>query len=184
MYRTVPARLTAQLTAACAAVLALCALATPAAAGTSYLAYNPSDRITTALTRGVTLEVHRGLFGAVAIRRIISTSSRGSADIRRGGPDEARRALPDRAGETTVYTIPSDGDGRPLARALCPGADETYLVVGLVRAVRPLTMHAVGRWPDGQFRHCVALSYDYRGEWALPPRSGFGGADNPLPERP
>jgi hypothetical protein len=56
MYRTV--------TALFAAVLALSALATPAAAGTSYLAYNPSDRITTALTRGVTLEVHRGLFGA------------------------------------------------------------------------------------------------------------------------
>jgi hypothetical protein len=176
MYRTV--------TALIAAVLALSALATPAAAGTSYLAYNPSDRITTALTRGVTLEVHRGLFGAVAIRRIISTSSRGSADIRRGGPDQARRALPEYSGETTVYTIPAEGDGRPLARALCPGADETYLVIGLVRAVRPLKMHAVGRWPDGQFRHCVELSYDYRGEWTLPPRSGFGGDDSPLPERP
>jgi hypothetical protein len=45
-------------------------------------------------------------------------------------------------------------------------------------------MHAVGRWADGQYRHCVALTYTYRGEWALPPRSGFGGGDNPLPERP
>jgi hypothetical protein len=165
-------------------LLALSALATPAAAGTTYLAYNPSDRITTALTRGLTLEVHKGLFGAVAIRRIISTTSRGSADIQRGGPDQARRVLPDGSGETTVYTIPTEGDGRPLARALCPGADQTYLVVGLVRAVRPLTMHAVGRWPDGQYRHCVQLTYDYRGEWALPPRSSGSGGDNPVPGRP
>lgn len=173
-----------QLTVLTAAVLTASALAGPALAGTSYLAYDPADRITTALTRGLTLEVHRGLFGAVAIRRIISTTTRGSADIRRGGPDEARRALPEYAGETTIYTIPEDGDGRPLARALCPGAEQTYLVVGMVRAVRPLTMHAVGRWADGQYRHCVELSYTYRGEWALPPRSGFGGGDSPLPERP
>lgn len=165
-------------------VLALIALATPAAAGTSYLAYNPSDRITTALTRGLTLEVHKGLFGAVAIRRIISTTSRGSADIQIGGPDQARRVLPDGSGETTVYTIPTEGDGRPLARALCPGADQTFLVVGLVRAVRPLTMHAVGRWPDGQFRHCVQLNYDYRGEWALPPRGSGTGSDSAVPGRP
>ena len=165
-------------------LLALAALATPAAAGTSYLAYNPSDRITTALTRGLTLEVHKGLFGAVAIRRIISTTSRGSADIQSGGPDQARRVLPDGSGETTVYTIPAEGDGRPLARALCPGAEQTFLVVGLVRAVRPLTMHAVGRWPDGQFRHCVQLNYDYRGEWALPPRGWGSGNDSAAPGRP
>jgi len=158
------------------AVLAL-TIATPAFAGTSYLAYNPSDRITTALTRGLTLEVNKGLFGAVSIRRIISTSSRGSADILRGGPYEARDALPEDSGEATVYTIPAEGDGRPLARALCPGADQTYLVVGLVRAVRPLVIHAVGRWPDGQFRHCVQLSYTYRGEWALPPRQAAGGGE-------
>lgn len=149
------------------------AVATPAAADTRFLSYDASDRITTALTRGVTLEVDRGLFGAVAVRNIISTSARGSAEIRRGGPDQARRALPEGSEESTVYTIPEDGDGRPLARALCPGADQTFLVLGRVRAVRPLVMHAVGRWSDGQYRHCVQLTYDYRGEWALPPRSAF-----------
>jgi hypothetical protein len=154
-------------------LIALCVLiATPVVAGAKrYLAYDASDRITRALTRGVTLEVERGLFGAVAVRRIISTSARGSATIESGGPDQARRALPEGAhGATTLYTIPATGDGRPLGRALCPGADETYLVVGSVRAVRPLVMHAVGRWSDGQFRHCVQLSYAYRGEWAMPPR--------------
>ncbi|CAN5132912.1 hypothetical protein BH10PSE2_BH10PSE2_30740 [soil metagenome] len=158
--------------------------ASAASADTRYLAYNPSDRITTALTRGLTLEVERGLFGAVAVRRIISTSTRGSAQIQRGGPDQARRALPQGVENTTTYTIPEDGDGRPLARALCPGADQSFLLIGPVRAVRPLIMQAVGRWPDGQFRHCVTLSYDYRGEWALPSGTRSDGDDVTLPERP
>jgi hypothetical protein len=160
-------------------------IATPALAGARhYLAYDASDRVTRAMTRGVTLEVERGLFGAVAVRRIISTSTRGSATIESGGPDQARRALPAGSGENTIYTIPTEGDGRPLGRALCPGADQTFLVVGSVRAVRPLVMHAVGRWPDGQFRHCVQLSYTYRGEWAAPPRRSPGDSDDGLPARP
>ncbi len=152
-------------------IACLSALATPAAADTRYLAFDASDRVTTALTRGITLEVRRGLFGSVSVRRIISTTARGSATIQRGGPDEARGALPDGADETTVYSIEQQGDGRGLARALCPGADETYLVLGQVRAGRPIVMQAAGRWPDGQFRHCVTLSYNYRGEWSLPPRA-------------
>ncbi len=145
--------------------------AAPAAADTRYLAFDASDRITSALTRGVTLEVERGLFGAVSVRRIISTSARGSATISRGGPDQARAALPAGAAETAVYSIAREGDGRGLARALCPGADETFLVLGRVRAGRPIVMQAAGRWPDGAFRHCVTLSYTYRGEWSLPPRA-------------
>jgi hypothetical protein len=152
-------------------IVVLALLATPAAADVRYLAFNPADRITTALTRGVTLEVERGLFGAVSVRRIISTSARGSAAIRRGGPDGARRVLPDGTTQTVVYSIEAEGDGRGLARALCPGADETFLVVGRVQAGRPLTLQATGRWPDGRFRHCVTLSYDYRGEWSLPSRA-------------
>lgn len=147
----------------------------PAAADTRFLAFDAADRVTTALTRGVTLEVERGLFGAVSVRRVISTSQRGSATIRRGGPDEARRALPQGSTETAVYSIAPEGDGRGLARALCPGADETFLVVGRVRAGHPMTMQAAGRWPDGAFRHCVALSYRYRGEWAAPPRAPVSG---------
>lgn len=168
------------------ALILLCLLvATPVMAGAKrYLAYDASDRITRALTRGVTLEIESGLFGSVTVRRIISTSARGSAEIESGGPDQARRVLPAGAGETSLYTIPTTGDGRPLGRALCPGADQTFLVVGEVRAVRPLVMHAVGRWPDGQFRHCAQLSYTYRGEWAAPPRRERGDADDSLAVRP
>jgi hypothetical protein len=166
-------------------VLLISAVALPAAADVRFLSYDASDRVTNALTRGVTLEVERGLFGAVAVRRIISTTSRGSARIERGGPDEVLDVLPDAAVERRIYTVPTDGDGRPLGRALCPGADQTFLVVGRVRAVRPFTMQAVGRWPDGKYRHCVTLSYTYRGEWALPSRAnGAAEADLPPPVRP
>ena len=156
------------------ALLTLSAIAGPAAAETRYLAYDASDRVTQALTRGVTLEGDRGLFGAITVRRIISTSSRGSADIRIGGPDGARRVLPAGSTETILYTVSPEGDGRGLSRALCPGADEAFLVLGRVRLGRPLTAQAVGRWSDGTFRHCVTLSYMWRGEWAVPPTAGPG----------
>jgi hypothetical protein len=153
-------------------LLTLSAVAGPAAAETRYLAYDASDRITQALTRGITLEGDRGLFGAITVRRIISTSNRGSADIRIGGPDGARRVLPAGATETILYTVSPEGDGRGLSRALCPGADQAFLILGRVRLGRPLTAQAVGRWTDGTFRHCVTLSYNWRGEWAVPPASG------------
>ena len=157
-------------------LLAAVTAAPQARAETRYLAYDAADRVTQALTRGVTLEADRGLFGAISVRRIISTSQRGSADIRRGGPDAVRRALPDDAREASVYAIAPEGDGRGLSRALCPTADEVWLVLGRVRLGRPLVAHAVGRWSDGTYRHCVQLSYDWRGEWSAPP-SGRPGED-------
>jgi hypothetical protein len=144
-------------------------VAGPAAAEIRYLAYDASDRITQALTRGVTLEANRGLFGAISVRRIISTSNRGSAEVRRGGPDAVRQALPEGATESIVYTISPDDGGGALSRALCPGADAAWLVSGRVRLARPLKLQAVGRWADGTYRHCVTLTYAWRGEWAVPP---------------
>lgn len=158
------------------AALALSFVAGPAAAEIRYLAYDASDRITQALTRGVTLEANRGLFGAISVRKIISTSNRGAAEVRRGGPDAVRRALPEGAAESAIYTISPEGDGRGLTRALCPGADEAWLVSGRVRLARPLTLQAVGRWADGTYRHCVTLSYTWRGEWTSPAASSAGDA--------
>lgn len=157
------------------AVLALASVAGPAAAETRYLAYDASDRVTQALTRGITLEADRGLFGAISVRRIISTSQRGSAEVRRGGPDAVRGVLPADAGETAVYAVSPEGDGRPLSRALCPGSEQVWLVLGRVSLGRPLTVHAVGRWSDGAYRHCVRLSYAWRGEWAAPPAAPITG---------
>jgi hypothetical protein len=159
------------------ALLSFTAIAGPAAAETRYLAFDASDRVTQALTRGITLEADRGLFGAISVRRIISTSNRGSADIRRGGPDAVRRALPAGSRETSVYTITPEGGGRGLSRALCPGSEEAWMVLGRVRLGHPMTVHAVGRWSDGAYRHCVQLSYSWRGEWAMPPAGVPGGGD-------
>lgn len=143
--------------------------AAPAYADTRLYAYDASDRITQALTRGVTLEVERGLFGAIRVRSLISTTQRGTAHVSPGGPDAVRTVLPEGAAETAIYAIVTEGESAGLIRALCPGADEAWLVIGRVRVVRPLTMQAVGRWADGRYRHCVTLSYAYRGEWAAPP---------------
>lgn len=163
--------------AAVLAVLTVVSAAAPARAETRFLAFDAADRVTQALTRGVTLEVRRGLFGGVSVRRIISTSARGSARIEYGGPDNVRRALPEGSNEASVYTIPTEGDGRGLSRALCPGSEQAFLVLGRVRAGRPLTVHAVGRWADATVRHCVKLEYNYRGEWALPPPAAPGAPD-------
>ena len=149
--------------------LVLASAAAPAQADVRYLAYDAADRVTQAMTRGLTLEVERGLFGAVRLNGLYSTTSRGSARLDRGGPDGVRRTLPEGTEESDVYAIQPDGDGRGLSRALCPGADAAWLVAGRVRAARPLTMHAVGRWADGTFRPCVTLSYTWRGEWAVAP---------------
>lgn len=149
----------------------------PALAETRYWAFDAADRVTQALTRGITLEIDRGFFGGISVRTIHSTSNRGRAVIRRGGPDAVWRALPEGASERAVYTISTDqGDGRGLSRALCPGAEETWLVLGRVQQGREVTIHAVGVWLDGTYRPCVKLSYTYRGEWSALPRS------NDIPE--
>lgn len=155
--------------------LVLASAAAPAHADTRFLAYDAADRITQAMTRGLTLEVERGLFGVVRLNGLYSTTSRGSARLERGGPDGVRRALAPGASESDVYAISQEGDGRGLSRALCPGAESAWLVAGRVRAARPLTLHAVGRWADGTFRPCVTLSYTWRGEWATAPTTGPSG---------
>ena len=71
--------------------------------------------------------------------------------------------------EGTVYGIALTGQGRPLTRALCPGADEAWLAFAPVRAARPARARAVGRWSDGVFRECAQLSWTFRGEWSVLP---------------
>ena len=149
-------------------LLLLAFMAGPAAAETRFWAYDAADRVTQALTRGITIEIHRNFFGMVSVERLFSTSARGSAEIRRGGPAATRSVLPDGVRANDVYGIVKEGDGRGLVRALCPGADDTWLLTGRIRQGDPITLHAVGRWADGTYRHCVTLNYAYRGEWTLP----------------
>lgn len=154
--------------AAFAAVLALALVPGPARADTLFYAYDPADTLTLSLTRGVTLEIERGILGGTTIRRLFSTAGRGSAALERGGPREALGVLPEGARETVAYRIAPEGDGRALANALCPAARETWLITHRIRGARGLTLHAVGLWDDGRFRHCAPLRYDFRGQWAAP----------------
>lgn len=149
-------------------LLLLALMADPAAAETRFWAYDAADRVTQALTRGITIEIRRNFFGAVSVQRLFSTTARGSAEIRRGGPAATRAALPAGIRANDIYGIVKEGDGRGLVRALCPGADDAWLLTGRIRQGDPITLHAVGRWADGAYRHCVTLSYSYRGEWTLP----------------
>ncbi|MHC3126607.1 hypothetical protein OB03_04555 [Brevundimonas sp. GN22] len=153
------------------AMTALSAVAGNAAADVRYLAFDADDRTTQSLTRGITLEIERGLFGATRVRGLYSTTSRGSANFRPQSVSGVQDVVPSEDRGGSVYAIVPEGDGRALGRALCPGSEEAWLVVGRVRSGRPLTIHAVGHWPDGKKRHCVALKYRYRGEWAGLPNS-------------
>ena len=160
------------LTALAISSLVAAAAAAPAHADTRYLAYDAADDLTQAMTKGLTFEVRRGLFGATRLTRLFATASRGSAELEEGGPGGVRGPLPEVTDADQIYRIQPVGDGRGLARALCPSADSVWLVTSRVRAARPLTVHAVGQWSDGTFRHCLTLNYEWRGEWATAPVMG------------
>ena len=148
------------------AAFALILAASPARAETLFYAYDPADALTLSLTRGITLEMERGFLGGISIRRLVSTGGRGSAALERGGPGAVIDALPQGARERTVYRIIPEGDGRALANALCPAAEDAWFVSNRIRGAGALTLHAVGRWADGGYRHCAPLRYEFRGEWA------------------
>lgn len=154
------------------------ATATAAHASVRYLAFDPDDTLTQSLTRGITLEVERGMFGATRVKGLYSTTSRGSARFSSDSPSGLYAVLPSEDRLGSAYAVLPEGDGRALSNALCPGSEGAWLVTGRVRSGHPLTVHAVGRWADGKYRHCVELNYRYRGEWAaLPNTLGEGPQD-------
>ena len=99
------------------AAFTLMATAGPALAETRYWAFDAADRVTQALTRGITLEIDRGFFGGISVRTIHSTSARGRAapppDIfekKRSGALHApqMRAVKQRGGDPVI----DQGQGR------------------------------------------------------------------------
>lgn len=137
---------------------------------TRYFAYDPADTLTQSLTRGITLQVEKPVFiGPATAQSLYATEQRGSAQLQRSGAPDVLGVLPEGSEEHGVYSIILEDEGRGLARALCPGSVETWVVYGDILAARGLIMHAVGRWGDGGLRHCARLTYDFRGEWAAPP---------------
>ena len=158
------------------AAAAILAAAPAAHAEAKLYAYDPADASTRGRTGGVTLEVERGLLGGARIRRLFSTAARGSARVTRDDASQSLvlRALPAGATEQNVYVIELEGDGRALARALCPGSERAWFVVGRVRPLTPLTIRIVGQVGENTPVNCAPLSYRYRGEWDMPDRAGPG----------
>jgi len=147
-------------------VLPLIALAAPARAEDRYFAFDPANDAARLMTRGITLQVERGLFGGVRAERLYSTVGAGSASLERAElPGGTRAVLPDGADESNVYRVMPEGQGAALGRALCPGAATVWLIMGRIRAVRDLTVHAVGQGASGQVLLCRTMEYRYRGEW-------------------
>ncbi len=152
---------------------------------TRFYAYDPADVLTESLTRGITLQVRKPVFiGPATAQGLHATEVAGSATLERGGPAEVYSVLPAGAQERDIYTIPLDNNNnRGLARGLCPGATEAWLITSEIRVARPLTVQAVGRWADGKLRHCAPLSYAFRGEWATPPGALIPESPNYNPPR-
>lgn len=164
------------------AALPLIALAAPAQAEERLFAYDPANDAARLMTRGITLQVERGLFGAVRAERLFSTVGAGSADLDRDSlPGGTGAVLPPDAGESNVYRIHPEGTGAALGRVLCPGASTVWLVMGRVRPVRDLTIHAVGQGATGQVLLCRTMEYRYRGEWTAPAESASGLPSGPPP---
>jgi hypothetical protein len=151
------------------ASLPLIALAGPAQAEDRFFAYDPANDAARLMTRGITLRAERSLFGSVRAERLFSTVGAGSAGLDPDSlPGGTRGVLPDGADESNVYRIDAEGTGAALARVLCPGATTVWLVMGRIRPVRDLTVHAVGQGTAGQVLLCQTMEYRYRGEWAVP----------------
>ena len=143
--------------------------AAPARADERYFAYDPANDAARLMTRGITLQAERGLFGGTRVERLFATAGAGSAGLDRDEvPGGLRDVLPDGAEESNAYLIEQEGTGRALARVLCPNADQVWLVMGRVRPVRDLTIHAVGQTLSGSIVLCRTMEYRYRGEWARP----------------
>lgn len=151
------------------ASLPLIALAGPARADDRFFAYDPANDAARLMTRGITLQAERTLFGSVRAERLYATVGAGSASLESdslpGGPGAV---LPDGADESNVYRILPEGNGAALSRVLCPGATTVWLVMGRIRPVRDLTVHAVGQGASGQVLLCRTMEYRYRGEWTAP----------------
>ena len=151
------------------ALAPLLLLAVPARADERYYAYDPANDAARLMTRGITLQAERGLFGGTRVERLFATAGQGSAGLDRDSvPGDLRAVLPADADESNAYRLEQDGQGAALARVLCPNAAEVWLVMGRVRPVRDLTIHAVGQTLSGQLVLCRTMEYRYRGEWARP----------------
>jgi hypothetical protein len=162
--------------AVAAAVFAAIACApAPALAGQhlySYEAATPAGQ--TLAPTGLSFVFEKGMLGAVRVQKIIQTGDVGEAELKPApegalGAGGLKAALGGERPAGDLYEIQPQGDGRAFVKAICPGAERAWLVIGPMERFRDLKIQAVGKSADAPARHCVDLALAFHSEWLLPP---------------
>jgi hypothetical protein len=157
-------------------LLALCALPLTAAAGEVFIySYDPiSPSAKTLTSTGLSFEFQRGLMGSERVRKVIQTGERGSADLKPAAESELgagglRAALGEVRPAGPLYEILPAGDGKSFVRAVCPGADRAWLLIGKLDRFKDLKLQAVGRRPGDTAAHaCSDMAFGFKSDWRLP----------------
>ena len=165
------------LAAAAISVLAWPVLPVQAFADEQLYSYDPASASAHTLTdTGLSFQFERGLLGGVRIERIIQTGDRGSADLRRASESDLGRgglkaALGHERPAGALYEIRPDADGKAFVRAVCPGAERAWLVIGPLERFRNLKIQAVGRDAGAPAaRACSSMDFTFYSDWQLPER--------------
>jgi hypothetical protein len=158
------------------ACLALFALPPPAGASEQYIyTYDPASPPARRLTdTGLSFQFERGLLGAVRVQRIIQTGDIGAADLKpaseaalgRGG---LKAALGNARPAGALYEILPRDEGKSFVHAVCPGADQAWLLIGRIDRFQNLAMQAVGRSATDAGAHlCSSMAFTFRSDLRLP----------------
>lgn len=158
--------------------LALAAvLAGPARADQMLYSYDPASPPTRELApTGLTFLFDKRAFGGAAIRRIIQTGERGSADLKSAsesglGAGGLKAGLGGKPAVGHLYEIAGDRDGKAFVSAVCPGAARAWLVIGPLRRFRDLRIQAVGRDAGAAGpKPCAELLLSFHNDWVMPHR--------------
>jgi hypothetical protein len=156
------------------------AAASQAHAAQKIYSYVPADAATRQrIDSGLTFVFDKGLLG-MRVKEILATEAKARAALIPVGDKELgvplRTVLPAGAGERDLYEVAAEDQGPAMVRAFCPGSTRGWLVFGPMRARRGLVVHALGNDPQtGAPRLCATLSFEFRGEWAIPLRGAGSG---------
>ncbi len=143
--------------------------------------YDPASPAARTLTdTGLSFQFARGLLGGERVLRIIQTGEIGSADLKPAseaalGPGGLRAALGDERAAGPLYEILPKDEGKSFVHAVCPGAQQAWLVIGRLDRFKDLRLQSVGRGAKDAGAHvCASMIFSFRSDLRLP--------DQDLPE--
>ncbi len=156
----------------------LSAFALPAAAGAAerhIFTYDPASPAARKLTdTGLSFQFEKGLLGSVRVERIIQTGDIGAADLKPAseaalGPGGLRGALGEQRPAGALYEIRPSDEGKSFVHAVCPGADQAWLLIGRLDRFQNLELQAVGRGAADPHAHvCSSMDFSFRSDLRLP----------------